>query len=507
MLTKIIATSNNKITVATLESIKPKFKSYAGVASEAVDLAKTGGLADAVPPLVKEMHKLGVDSRFFMPLYKQIPRSNAEKIFDIKVRLGGELVPGIVLIGKIPHTDIPAYFIGNDHFFNRDGGLYVDKNKQEYKDSNLRFTFFNRGVYETMIALRWTPDILHAHDWQAALCPALKDQMTIGNPQFKGMKTALSIHNIAFSGKFSRETISIAGFKESDYTPERFEFYDSFSFLKAGVVTSDVVFTVSPHYAKQILNQKNGCGFDGILNVHKEKLFGIVNGKEDSWDPWNDNYLKEKYDSQSVTRGKEENKKHLLKRFNLKYDPAKPVFGFVGRLTWQKGIDIIVESIERLLKEKDAQFILLGTGDERYHYELEMLRNRYPDNLGIALCYDEALSHLIIAGVDFILYPSRDEPCGLVQIFAEGDGTPPVVSEEGGLKDTVKDFDPETGTGTGVVINEVTPDALLEAMGRCMKYFDNKELLLTLRKNGMAEDFSWGKSAIEYVKVFNSLMP
>jgi len=475
------------------------------VASEAVPFAKTGGLADVAGTLPRALAKAGDKVTMIMPHY---PKKTDAAKFGIKGtgrkvtvpfgawKLGGEILHATVKPG------IDVYFISQPQFFGR-GELYQTKDG-DYPDNAERFAFFSRAAIEAMIALKISPDVVHVHDWQAALIPLFLKTHYRDRKEFAKTRTLLTIHNLGYQGLFPPDDMRLLGLGWDYFTFDKLEFWGKLNYLKAGIVYADAINTVSKKYAEEILTEEFGCGLQGALAARKGDLFGILNGIDyEEWNPESDAFIAQKF-SPAKMEGKEACKRALQKRFGLSERPKVPLVGIVGRLTVQKGFDIVAEAMP-LLVEGGVQFAILGTGEKKYEEMLAQAAKDHPDFVGLELAYDNSLAHQIEAGADFFLMPSRYEPCGLNQMISLKYGTIPIVRATGGLDDSIVDFDGKKGTGfkfSGIT----TPD-LVAAVGRAVKLYlgGTPNAWKRLVESAMEADFSWTRSAKEYQALYRML--
>lgn len=452
-------------------------------ASEVVPFAKTGGLADVAGSLPIALEEMGADVRVIMPKYASVKVEGNEAI-----------------IGK----NIKVYFVENDNYFNRKE-LYGDK-FGDYHDNLDRFSFFCREALERCKAEGFVPDIIHCNDWQTALIPVYLNTIYKYDEFFAKTKTLFTIHNMAYQGLFSKEEFPKMGLDWVLFTIEYFEFYGKVNLMKAGIVYADAVSTVSPTYAKEILTPEFGCGLEGVLKTRKDALYGILNGLDyAAWDPKTDKKIFKNYSAESV-QDKYANKEGLQKEMGLRVDRDIPMIGLISRLADQKGLDLIAKIIDDLLNLK-IQFILLGTGDNKYHILFEKMAKIHQKNASINLKFDAKLAQKIYAASDLFMIPSRYEPCGLGQMISFRYGTVPVVRSTGGLKDSVIEFDPKTKKGNGFTFEEYKADRLFAAIKRGLALIRNKAVWEELVKGVMALDFSWTASAKEYVNLYNKINP
>lgn len=479
------------------------------VASEIIPFAKTGGLADVAGALPKELANFGNEVKVFMPKYYPINEYEHGHQYDsligeMKISTGGFEHSVHVFYGKMPNSNVDIYFIHYPPFFHR------PKIYTEDWDEDERFILFSKSVIHVMQKLGWSPDIVHVNDWQTALIPVMLKENYGWDSLFHNTKTVLTIHNIAYQGRFSLES-----YRRTELPADLYENHgplvhegDS-NFLKAGILYSDIINTVSDTYAKELLTPEYGAGMDGYLWLRHTDFFGIINGIDyNVWDPESDKYLPYHYSINDLS-GKLRNKKHLLERLSLPFNSEVPLIGIVSRLVSQKGFDIIGEALDELLK-LNAQFVMLGSGESEYEMLFQNASNKFPKKFGVYFGYNEELAHQIEAGTDIFLMPSKYEPCGLNQIYSLKYGTIPVVRKTGGLADTVQDWNEFNHygeeTGTGYSFYEYSAKALLHSVQRAVNDFHNKPVWRKIQFNGMSKDYSWKHSAEEYIKLYNKLL-
>lgn len=469
------------------------------VTSECVPYVKTGGLADVSGSLPKALSLIGVEVLIFMPLYDLIDKTKfnitrVDHLSENNVDLNGVVHKFDVYHTKHSNSS-DVYFIDAPEYFER-GTVYTADD-----DENERFILFQHAILKTLQRLKWSPDVFHCNDWQSSLIPAMLKLQYSWDMLFKNSKSLLSIHNIGYQGIFPADTIVKAGFEKSLFVlGGPFEFNNNVNFLKAGIYYSDVISTVSPAYAKEIQTPEFGSGLDGVLRSRGGNVYGILNGIDvDDWSPTKDKLIFQNY-SDSNLNDKYENKRYLIGKAGLHYDESIPLFGVVSRLAWQKGFELIMELLENKINER-FYLILLGAGEEKYEIFFRDLMNDYPDKIKVYLEYNNEIAHLITAGSDFFLMPSRYEPCGLNQMYSLNYGTVPIVRNVGGLSDTVIDADlPE---GNGIKFDEFSAEKFELAFERALKVYQNKNLMEKLIINGMSADFSWNKSAKEYLELYS----
>lgn len=475
------------------------------VTTECVPYAKTGGLADVAGSLPKALEKLGCEVKIFLPKYLFIDESKYGlrynwTIGEMPIRINGVTRSVHLHQAKLPNSNVEVNFIDCPTYFNR-GSIYTND-----MDEDERFILFSKGVIETLQRMQWTPDIIQCNDWQTGLIPLFIKDNYNWDRMFDKTATVFTIHNIGYQGRFSTSTLFAAEIRGDLYYPNGpVEYENSVSFMKAGIVFSDIINTVSNKYSHEILLPEYGAGLHNVLNNRKEDVYGILNGVDyEEWNPETDKYLPYKYSAKDLS-GKVKNKKFLMDHFNLPFDKNRPLIGIITRLVVQKGIDIIAEAINDLMN-LDAQWIILGSGEDKYESMLHSLTQYYPERVATYIGYNNELSHLIEAGADIFVMPSRYEPCGLNQIYSLKYGTVPVVRKTGGLADTVKDWDEEKHLGfdhgNGFSFYDYTSYALLSSVERALNVFKQKDIWKKIQHNGMKLDFSWEKSAEKYLELY-----
>lgn len=478
------------------------------VSSEVTPFAKTGGLADVAGSLPVALKELEQDVRLMMPKYhtindRKFVLREVIRLKDVNVTLDGQSVVATGKTAFLPNSKVHVYFLHIPDYFNRKD-LYVDPlTGKEFPDNAERFAFFSKAVLETLKLLYWQPDIIHCNEWQTALIPFYLKTHYQDDEFFKDTRTVLSLHNLAYQGIFPKEKAAKIGIPEEYLQPGReFEWFGKINLLKGGILFADMLSTVSKRYAEEITSSPEyGFGFENILKERKADLMGILNGVDYSvWNPEVDKLIPRKYSIDTLDQ-KEVNKEKLCGQNKLPYASDIPVIGMISRLTDQKGFDLLAEAAEELLAG-NVQMVILGTGDNKYRKLLDGLAKKHPDKLAVNLRFDNKLAHLIEAGADMFLMPSKFEPCGLNQIYSLKYGTVPIVRETGGLADTVRNFDPATGEGNGFTFKEYSAKAMMEAIGRALKTFQDKPTWRKIQINGMKEDFSWNRSAREYLELY-----
>jgi starch synthase len=476
------------------------------VASEAVPYAKTGGLADVVGSLPRALIKLGCEVALILPRYKAISPDKFKLEYEAKgvpIPMGMGEMSADILSTRLGDTHAKAYFIQNDRYFNRDS--FYGTLEGDYHDNAERFAFFSRAVLEALKALDWFPEVLHLNDWQTGLVAAYLKTLYRSDPRYAPLRTLFSIHNMAYQGLFPKYVLPMTGIGWEEYQHEKMEFYDQVNYLKAGLVYSDALNTVSERYAQEIQTEEFGHGLQGVLKSRASDLYGIVNGIDyGEWNPATDKEIPAQYTVKNHDR-KEDSKKELLAGLNLKFEAKTPVVGLISRLTDQKGLDLIAEIIQDFLS-LDVQLVVLGFGEQKYHTLFEDMRQRFPAKLAVSLKFDNRLAKLIYAGSDLFLMPSRFEPCGLGQMISMKYGTVPVVRATGGLADTVVNLSPDGKKGTGFVFEDYRGEELLFTLKRAVEAFRQPKLWSDLVQRGMRQDFSWDASAGKYLQLYGDIL-
>ena len=485
------------------------------VSSEAVPYAKTGGLADVAGALPLELAKLGHDVILLLPHYRCVSESGRSfrPVCRLRVSTPQGLVDtlieeDILFVGQ-GDCRVRVWTIRNEAFFDRPG-LYQDQGG-DYPDNLDRFSFFCRATIEVMAhlrtACRWNTHILHLHDWQTALCAVYLKTIARDRQDVQGVRTVLTLHNVGYQGLFPGEQFESTGLPPSLFTPEALEYYGSVNLLKGGIIYADYVTTVSPTYGREILTPEFGFGLEGVLRNRADQLLGILNGIDiDRWNPETDSYLPANYSVIDRSR-KLVCKQALQREFELP-ETSVPILGVIGRLTSQKGLDLVATIIPQLMT-MDLQLVILGTGEPELEANFKMLQARYPNRMGLHIGFDERLAHRIEGGADVFVMPSRYEPCGLSQLYSLRYGTVPVVRKTGGLADTVLPLASgawQAGGATGFYVEEDTADALLAVLRRAVTLYKDRSIWDRLVVAGMTTDVSWAHSANAYDRLFVSLV-
>lgn len=471
---------------------------------EVVPFAKTGGLADVAGALPKAVAKRGHDVRVVLPKHRMVDASKHglhQILATVPVPVAGRTENASIWQARI--SPVPVYFVGHDGYFDREA-LYQTRDG-DYPDNAERFAFFSRAVIEMARGLNFVPDIFHCNDWQTGLIPTYLRTTLQTTREFQGCGALFTVHNLGYQGLFGPEALAAANLGQELFNPSGVEFYGKVNFLKAGLVFSDLINTVSRKYSQEIQTEAFGHGLEGVLRARAKDVHGILNGIDyDEWDPGRDPLIAATF-SQYTLAGKSVCKADLQRIFGLTERSGVPLLAVISRLAPQKGMDLVAEALDAML-DLDTQFVLLGTGDAVLHKAFEAAKTRHRSRIGLKLGFDVALSHKIEAGADMFLMPSRYEPCGLNQMYSLAYGTVPVVRATGGLDDTILPFNPITGEGTGFKFAGETSQALLETVQAAVALYRKPDQWRRLIRNGMACDFSWERSAREYEALYQQIV-
>jgi len=469
------------------------------VASEGLPYSKTGGLADVIEGLPRALRDLGHQVAVLLPRYRG-NKITSTLVSSVTVSLGNTL--RFPALGEGPSSGGVRYFFVDDaEFFDRPH-LYGNRN-EDYPDNFARFTEFSRAAIEFAKRV-WLPDVIHCHDWQAALVPVLLRTQYARDPVARSLPVVLTLHNLGYQGIFPRTALSAAGLPESFFTVDALEFFGKINFLKGGIIFADYLTTVSRRYAKEIQTPEYGFGLEGILRNRADRLVGILNGVDYAiWSPEVDTLIAQNYSVHNLD-AKKACKKDLLDFFGLPEENMdRPLIGIISRFVNQKGFDLIAEIANELIVENIA-LAVLGSGEPKYEALFKTLAEKYPARVGVKIGYDNTLAHKIEAGADMFVMPSRYEPCGLNQVYSLRYGTAPIVRATGGLDDTIEPFDAQTLQGTGFKFETYAGDALLGCIRAALKTFKDQQAWRALQANEMVMDFSWKASAGAYVTVYEA---
>ncbi|HEY3131800.1 MAG TPA: glycogen synthase GlgA [Acidobacteriota bacterium] len=478
------------------------------VAAEAAPFAKAGGLADVISALPRALNRLDLDARVILPRYGSLAHP---ELLRRKADLGNiplEVYPfrAALLESELPGSPVPVYFVENPDFFGREG-IYNDPATGEgFPDNFQRFVFFMKAVFVACERIEWIPRVIHCNDSQTALIPAYLKLRNPGDPLFGRTASVFTIHNLGYQGQVGMDLFKLTDLpRYMAYPSGPFEFAGSFNPMKSGIVFADVLSTVSPTYAREIqLSAYYGYGLETVLRTRSSDLYGILNGIDaDEWNPATDTFIPAPYTA-SKPGEKVKNKLELQKAFGLPESADTPLVGFIGRLAEQKGLDLVLQAIAELA-DMDLQFVLLGAGQKKYHDAFQAVARSYPHRFGAAFSFDNKLAHWIEAGSDMLLMPSRYEPCGLNQMYSLRYGTVPVVRHTGGLADTVRDAH-QYPSGNGFKFYTYSSREMVEALRRALFAFRNRIEWRKIMRRGMAEDFSWDRSARQYVELYRAAL-
>ncbi|MGL4513122.1 MAG: glycogen synthase GlgA [Lacipirellulaceae bacterium] len=475
--------------------------------TEAVPFCKTGGLGDVCGSLPLALAARGLRPTLIMPGFRHALESG-QRIEPTGVRfelqIGRKMVAGEYLRSTLPGSDVPVILVEQHHYFNRPQ-LYRERD-EDYRDNCERFVFFNRAVLDAIERLDLRPDVLHCHDWPTGLLPAYLKTTHADVPALAGVASLFTIHNLAYQGNFWHWDMELTGLGWEHFNWQQLEFYGQLNFLKSGLVFADLLSTVSPRYAVEIQDPPMSCGMEGVLRQRRDELFGILNGADyDVWDPAIDPHIAANYSADDYAVGKPLCKAALQAELGLAQRPDAPLLASVGRLADQKGFDLIADVLPRLAKQSDAQWVLLGTGDQRYEALLTRLASEHPDRVAVRIGFSNELAHRIEAGADMFLMPSRYEPCGLNQLYSLKYGAVPIVRETGGLADTVTNATDATlaaGTANGFSFGDASSYALQMAIDRACRAYHQPETWRQLVTTGMRQDWSWDRSAGLYTELY-----
>lgn len=477
------------------------------VTSEAHPLIKTGGLADVSGSLPAALRALDADVRILIPGYPAV----LKKLINVQPLCSIENLPVVgkanLVIGNMPDTGVPVMSIDCPNLYERDGGPYINSKGFDWEDNPIRF-----GVLSKIAAIlsdsnsplkNWLPDIVHCNDWQSGLTPAY---MKLSYPS--PAKSVFSVHNLAFQGCYDASMVEKLSLPRSSFQINGLEFYGQLSFLKGGVFYADTLSTVSPTYAREIQTAEYGFGMQGLLDLRGHEIHGILNGIDvNEWNPATDPHLIKNYSNTRIA-GKKVVKESLQKQFQLQIDANAPLLGVVSRLTYQKGLDLLLEIAPDLVKQ-GCQIVVLGSGETTLENSFKALAELYPAQVAVTIGYNEPLSHQIMAGVDMFIMPSRFEPCGLNQLYGLRYGTPPIVTQTGGLADSVTDSNADTlanNTATGFTMEEVNAQALQGSVSRALNYYRDAKIWRQIQRNAMNTDISWKHSAQAYLDLYRKIL-
>ncbi len=470
-------------------------------ASELFPYVKTGGLADAVAALAGALADKRHEVAVFVPGYRSVMEhphaADAEVLLRPKIEMGDVFMSGEIRAFS-PREGLTVYLVCRDEFFDRRNPYGTGE--RDFEDNHHRFIFFCKGVVEAMRLLRMNADVIHCHDWQTGLLPLLLRHAEQRHGDILAMRTVFTIHNLAFQGVFPMRSFYRTNLPDELMSIDGVEFYGQMSMMKSGILFADKVTTVSPTYAREIQSPEFGCGLEGVVATRAEDLVGLINGVDSAiWNPATDKLLPATYTIKKLD-GKWLCRAELLRRHGFDPEYSGPVFGMVCRLTTQKGVDLVLANRE-FFKREDCRLIVLGQGDPALEKGLRELATALPKRVALCSKNDEGMSHLVTAGSDFFLMPSRFEPCGLNQMYSQLYGTIPIVSGVGGLADTVVDIDVDARDGTGIQV-PVTPEGVLSGLERALRLHRNVKKLVEVQLRGMRRDFSWSETVRAYEAIY-----
>lgn len=473
--------------------------------SEVHPYSKTGGLADMVGALAKSLAAGGHEVAVMTPLYRGIREKfpdlqPVDWVFDLPMG-AGNVRAGLFVREVNPRLRL--YFVAQNDYYDRDG-LYMGAG-WDFAENAARFIFFSKCVAHFARYGPARPEVVHVHDWQVGLVPLLLKHQRERAGWGNAPRVCLTIHNLAYQGVFAASAYGLTNLPPDYFGPHGCEFYGALNLLKTGIVFSDLITTVSPRYSREIMTEALGCGLDGVLRARQADLIGILNGVDTSeWNPITDPLIPAHFDAHNLA-GKATVKQVLQERFGLAVDASRPLFATVSRLADQKGMDILLGALEEMLPT-GMQFVLLGSGDPVLETAFRALATRWPAQAGVRIGFDNALSHVVEAGADFFLMPSKFEPCGLNQMYSLLYGTVPVVRRTGGLDDSVIDATDDPTKANGIKFSDYSARALAKAVRKALVLFANKPALLRYRRNGMRSDFSWDRTREEYLNAYRRIL-
>jgi starch synthase len=475
------------------------------ISAELTPFAKTGGLGDVAAALGRYLDRHGHDVRVFVPLYGNLKPSGqtftaVEFLQDIPIRSGPHTYHVSIFTAPLPGGGPMIYFVGCPALFGRKALYTMDQ------DEFLRFAILTRAAFEACQRMGFSPHIVHAHDWHAALAPVFLKTLYAWDRLFQGTRSVVTIHNLAYQGGWPARVVHDLGLTEHAHLLHQEHLAGGvLGFLETGLLHADAVTVVSKTYAREVQTPDLGMGLDGLLRARRKSVFGILNGVDyDEWSPENDALIPHRFSPEDLS-GKAANKLALLEQAGLPADPHTPVVGVVSRLTSQKGFDLTFDALPEFLRRGALRLVALGSGAESLEGYFRSLAQAFPSHATYVDRFDNPLAHLIEAGSDIFLMPSRFEPCGLNQMYSLKYGTVPIVRKTGGLADTVELYDPDTGRGNGIVFDHYTPVAFAWALRSALDLYQDRDVWLRLMRNGMACDYSWDRQIQEYVALYRSL--
>jgi len=473
--------------------------------AEFAPFAKTGGLGDVVAALSQNLHQLGHDARVLIPYYARIRNAGLDpqpidNLADMHMQLGDRMVRYSILQASLPGGDMPLFLLHCPEFYGRTG-IYSQED-----DEFLRFVLLSRAAIEMCQRMGFAPHIMHCNDWQTALIPLYLRSTYAWDTLFADTRSVLTIHNIGYQGMFPAWVLGRLHLAGAEHHLHQDDLKEGvINFLKTGIMYADLVTTVSPTYAREILGAEYGMGLDHLLRQRGQGFVGILNGVDyNEWDPSHDELIPANYGAEDLS-GKATCKRKLMQELGLRVDAGRPLIGIVSRLVGQKGLDLVRTVVPRLLLRTPFSLAVLGSGASRYEDAFAALENHFRGQVAFFRGYNEKLAHWIEAGADMFLMPSRYEPCGLNQMYSLRYGTVPIVRETGGLADSVEQIDPDTGSGTGILFRDYDEAGLEWALVTALGLYRDEDLWHKIMQNGMARDFSWQTQTARYVDLFRQL--
>ncbi|MBN2401539.1 MAG: glycogen synthase [Spirochaetes bacterium] len=476
------------------------------ISSEVYPYAKTGGLADVSYSITKALAKAGHDVCIFMPGYHSIDKNK----FHVKLAIAPLIIEAgteknyaaILESSYIP--GVKTYFINYERYFTRDG-LYGECDT-EYKDNAERFNFFAKAVIRSFKKINFMPDIIHCNDWHTGLIPLYLKTIYNNDTFFKKSALIMTVHNAGYQGIFSKDNLQPDAFYNSAFGRKETEHSEVINFLKEGVIHSDIITTVSKKYANEIQTQEFGYAMADIFKRIKKNLYAVPNAIDnDNWDPETDHYLTYNFSADDISQ-KMKCKLELQKKIGIAANESIPLLGTISRITFQKGMDILADTLELLFQDENFQFVISGSGDKRITRRYDYLKKMFPQSVGINWMYSEELEHLTLAGLDIFIMPSRYEPCGLTHMYSLKYGTVPIVRATGGLDDVIKEWNERKGTGNGFKFNNLNQEELYNILRKVIKKYKEKDKWKLIRKNGMNFNYSWNEAVKEYEKIYKLVL-
>ena len=476
------------------------------VSSELAPLAKTGGLADVASALTAFLHREDHEVSALLPRYRGVEEAVLDlqpipELEGLRYRAGAHAFEYSIDRATLPDSGMPIHLVNCPRLYHRDS-LYTQD-----ADEHLRFVVLSRAALEMCQRLGFSPDVMHCNDWQTSLLPLYLKSTYAWDRVFADTRSVLTVHNIGYQGMFPAGILADLALGDADHHLHQDDLHSGvINFLKTGVLYADLVTTVSPTYAREIMGEEYGMGLDGLLRERHQTVVGVLNGVDyGEWDPATDERLPANYSPDDLT-GKAECKETLLREMGMDTSTKRPLIGLVSRLAGQKGIDLIENVLPRLMSERDFAFVALGSGESRFEAFFEWLQQTFPGRAGFYRGFNNQLAHWIEAGSDMFLMPSRYEPCGLNQMYSLKYGTVPIVRETGGLADSVEQIDPATASGTGVLFRDFDDNGLAWALNTALDLYPNKPLWKKIMQNGMRKNFSWDEQGAEYVSLYRKLV-